>query len=643
MPDRYIDSHIKLIPLFANLSREELFTVSQAFEVRSYRAQEVIFREGEPTEGMITIISGRAVFLQIDQSGIQQPIGVANPNQTINQEALFQSGTQTATLYVQQPVVALKLTRQSFMNLLAHHHELKAKFGLSPKDTTHHAHDVRFSGQRENEEVFLYTHRHWWAFARMAWLPLFAMVGLWIIAIVLAQPLISTILFIVSIVFPGLLLLYMYVEWRNDSVIVTDQRVVRITRTILQFSTNISEIGIQSIHEINSEIPSHDPFARIFNYGTIQLKTAGDAGNLTLDHIPDPDKFQEIIIEDRNHYAQRQAQSHHNTVRAELDRWLSGEQPQKVANSMSSQPSPNRTPRPTSGGFGFLRTRIPMDNGDIIYRKHVITWFQKTILPILLMIIAVGEVILSITANVSLLGLPIGMVVFLIGAIAFYWADWDWRNDYYVVADTTITLIHQRPLWLENLRDQILMERVDNVVSDSSGILPSLFNYGNVRVSLIGADQPKLFRSVPDPRGIQQEISRRQQRLKQRQSQNEARQQREIIGEYLNAFNDRLQQQGLINNPQATQAQPTQPAYDPNAPFANVAGGTPPSSINNTGQTDSQSVEIRALPSQDRNRPPNIPRKRFPVNPQKPSLSPGVPYDPSENRPPRIPRSDNTN
>jgi hypothetical protein len=638
MQANYIDSYVKQIPLFAKLNPAQLQLVSQAFEVRSYRAEEVIFRESEPMLGMLTLISGQAVMLQVDANGIQQPIATIIPNQTLNQEALFSDELHSATLYVQRPVQALKLTREKFLTLLAHHPELKVPLGLSQKDTSHHAHDVQFSGQREDEEVLVNTRRHSWAFARLAWLPILLMVIMWVMAVAIGQALISTLLLIGSILFPGLVALYIYMEWRNDSVIVTSQRVIRIWRTILTFSTHVSEVGIQSIHEINSEIPSNDPFARLFNYGTIELKTAGDAGNLELDFIPNPDQFQQIIIEDRKNYEANQAQSQRNAVRAELDRYLSGDM------SATDAPPKNKTddpPKPKSGNFGYLSNRIEMTNGDIIYRKHILFWLQQTLVPLLVMIFSAGLLIISfaISNNLGTVGIGLAIVLFMIGALAYFWTDWDWRNDYYVVSDDTITLIHQRPFFLQNLRDQILMERVDNVVSESSGLLATLFSYGNVRVSLIGADGSKMFNNVSNPQEIQQEISRRQQRVKQNKSADDARQQREIIGEYLNVFNERLQDEGQIANPSANP--PQQNVASIEGQYSNSHPGTTTTPVNNTipGRPTQPDVQVRAFGNRDRNRPPGIPRKQLPSNPPKPSMTPGVPYNPDSptgNRAPRF-------
>lgn len=651
MQPNYLVSYIQQIPLFANLNADQLELVSQAFEVRSYNANEDIYQQGTHAEGMLTFISGQAVMLQHDTFGNLQPVATIIAGQTINQDALFSDLIQPATLRVQRPAQALKLTRQKFVTLLAHHPELKVPLGMSQKDTSHHAHEVKFNGQRENEEVLVYTPRHWWAFARLAWLPFLIMIAMWFIAILVGQSFISTMLFIASILIPGLFAFYLYLEWRNDAVIVTNQRVIRIWKTILTFSNKVSEVSIQSVHEVNAEVPSNDPFARLFNYGTIEIKTAGDAGNLQLELIPDPESFQQVIIDDRANYERSQAQQHQNAVRAELDRWLEGSTPERIDHP---QGATNNTvaaapPKPKQGGFSYLRTRIEMTNGDIIYRKHVYFWFKHTIVPIMIMVGSFIIFLFSLFSHIEIVGFPFAIVMLLIGFVAYYWQDWDWRNDYYVVSDNTITLIHKRPFFLQSLRDQILMERVDNVVSESSGLFASIFQFGDVRVSLVGADEHKMFKNVPNPQQIQQDISRRQQRVKQQGSEAEARQQREIIGEYLNVFNERLRDQGMVTQPANNRPQPQPETYQIDGQYANTYQGAVSTPDNTTipGRPAQPSVPFRAVSNPDRNRPPGIPRKGSSDSPQKPSMTPGVPYKPQpsvRNRPARFPtkKDDNT-
>ena len=417
-------------------------------------------------------------------------------NQNLNQEALFAEALQSATMRAAQPVTLLRLTRLAFSQLLVEHPELRLAFGLADAGEAEPPINPRFAEQREDEEILIQTHRHWWSFLRTAWLPLFLMPAMWVGAFIAEIQMLSLGLLALSLILPGLALVYFYLEWRNDSVIVTDQRIIRINRTILAMYRQITQVGLESVQEINFDIPAYDPFARLFRYGTVIVKTAGAQGNLDLDFMPRPEQFQKLIIEDRQYFEQRQAQRHHKMVRAEMQRWIDGDATE--ADELFASASSDEPPTPVRGTNGYLSNRIKMSNGDIVYRKHASVWAQHTAIPLAIILVSLTVLLLTFTvvsADLRIVTFPVGMVGLLVGCLGYYWMDWDWRNDLYIISDDTITLVHKRPFFLQNLRDQILVERIDNVESVSSGIFAAIMKYGDVRMSLVGADEPKMFHS----------------------------------------------------------------------------------------------------------------------------------------------------
>ena len=127
---------------------------------------------------------------------------------------------------------------------------------------------------------------------------------------------------------------------------------------------------------------------------------------------------------------------------------------------------------------------------------------QHTALPLLTIVVGIAALVLTFTLvspDIRIVTFPVSMVALLAGFLTYYWLDWDWRNDVYIISDDTITLVHKRPFFLQNLRDQILVERIDNVESVSTGLFAALLKYGDVSMSLVGADEPKRFVKVPNP------------------------------------------------------------------------------------------------------------------------------------------------
>ena len=587
------ESLLRSIPIFRNLESSHLQTISAALELRDYQPGDDIVAQGRPADGLVIVLSGAALLFRNNDDGSQEPLATLKTNQFVNQDALFADVIQSASLRASQPVTVAKLTRDRFERLLRQDEGLRSAFGLVAQTEARQI-SPQFAEQREDEEVLIFTHRHWWSFLRSAWLPLLAMPLIWIAALIIQAHAITLLLFALSFLLPGLMIIYFIAEWRNDALIVTDQRIIRIERTILAMHKQITQVGLESVHEINFEYPSYDPFARIFRYGSLIIKTAGAQGNLKLDLIPNPEQFQKLIIEDRQYFEQRQAQRHHDQVRAEMQKWLTGDNTDE--DDLTRASTDDGPPKPLVGTNGYLSTRIVMSNGDIVYRKHISVWAQHTFLPLLVILAAATGLLLTFTLvgpDLRIVTFTVSMVALLLGCVVYYWLDWDWRNDIYVISDDTITLVHKRPFFLQNLRDQILMERIDNVESVTTGFFAALLKYGDVRMSLIGADEHKLFHKVTNPQAIQQEISRRQHNKAQRKARYDAAQQRQILGEYLGAAN-------LATLQQAAAA--TAPASPPSAQHH-----ASPDSLPYDG--DAPVGSARAAHNHDRNRPPRLPRK----------------------------------
>ncbi|MCY4069661.1 MAG: cyclic nucleotide-binding domain-containing protein [Chloroflexi bacterium] len=584
------ESLLQNIPIFARLSDQHLRLIGEALTVYSYRAGEDIFVQGRSADGLLIVLSGAAILFQANADGGQVPLATVEPNQVFNQDALFSEIAQSATLRASQNVTVAKLGKDAFDALLKRHSELGAAIGLNKGDAGAGI-NPRFAEQRDDEEVLIETRRHCWAFLRTSWIPLLIMPAMWAAALILGAGALSLLIVVLSLVFPGAALVYFYAEWRNDSVIVTDQRIIRVERTILAMHRQITQVGLESVQEINFEIPPYDPFARLFRYGSVIIKTAGSQGNLELDLIPRPEQFQKLIIEDRQYFESRKAQRHHAMVRDELQRWMAGENPELEEEFRHSSADASASPRPVAGTNGYFSTRIEMSNGDIVYRKHISVWAQHTFIPIVIALLAATGLLLTFTvlsSDLRILTFPLSMLAFLIGAVMYYWLDWDWRNDIYIISDDTITLVHKRPFFLQNLRDQVLVERIDNVESVVTGFFAAIMKYGDVRMSLIGADEHKLFHKVSNPQLIQQEISRRQHMKEERRARYDAMQQRQILGEYLGAAGAQTMQQNAARPP-----------------------ASQPSAVALPLQREGGAPLLRAANNLDRNRPPRLPKKRL--------------------------------
>lgn len=631
MSDPFITSHIQTLPLFARLSPEQIDRVAAAVQVLRFNPGDLVFQQGQTARGLYKFASGSAVLIQTGPDGHPRQIGAIGPNQYLNEAALLRPLQEAASLRAGEPAIVLLIAREALWDILAGAPDILASLpvaipveprqpdpppqtrrplpvqpapvhpppgpinperrrperepvALPPETSTGQPAARAFRSQRDDETVLLDVRRHWWAFARKIWLAVALVVVIFIVSAMFKSLGLALALDGLALVLGGLFVLYFYLEWRNDHLIVTDQRVLHIERTLRNLQTSISEVPLGSIQQVSAEQFTADPMSRVFGFGVVRLKTAGDAGNMLFTVVPDPQRVQRVIFEHKDRQRQEGDRSHRDSIRSDIDRVLRGEQP-------GAPGSGGSTPRPDVVATRWLMGRTSYLNaaGEAVYRKHYLVWLQQTLWPGLVMVAAAlmfpAVLIVPGLNDLGLMGVGLSGFLFIIAALWFYWADWDWRNDLYIVGDETIRIIHKRPLWLQNDNDQILLNRIDNVVSDQSGIIQSMFDYGDVRLSLIGGDagDAKVFRFVPAPQKVQAEITRRRDRLKNKSQDEQEARRRQEIAEYLSVYHE------TISGGQ----QPTQPAGTHNF----TGQGAPPAQTNPPMPNDSF-------------RPPNIPRKR---------------------------------
>lgn len=601
------DAHLRRLPLFAQLPPQHLEWARSAIEELNYNPGETVFKAGDEAKGMYMFISGRGKLVR-ETDGRQEVLAHIGTNQYINEAALFKASTETATLQIIEQARVLYISRRRLGRIVGYHPEMKRYLPIPDDVIRARRREQLFDGQREGEEVLLSTRRHWWAIVRWMWLPVLILAAFVGVALNVTIPALSTVLIGVGGVLSGLVTLYIYAEWRNDQVIITSQRVIRIERTIITLDEHRSEIPLSSIQQVNAEkvIPT-DIFSRFMDYGTVEVRTAGQGGNLILTLIPKPEGVQKLIFDNRSRRREEQEREHRQSIRAEVDRVLSGQNPDIEPDERAVEQEEVYITHPPRG---FLPTIYTDDDGNTVYRKHAFYYMRRTSIPVFVMLCAV--VLLLFAGRFGLLAYAGAGGLFFFGLMWYWWVDWDWRHDYYVVGDEMIRLVHRRPLFLQDEDDQVLLERVDNVIARRTGIFQALFNYGVVKISLIGGnrDEHKLFQHVSNPSAIQEEITRRQERWRSRQDTDAERRRREEIAEYLSVYHETYKSRLPGGIPSSGHQSPTPSPTPPHSAPHSAPPAAPHSPPHSAPHSAPQPGPNRGRPTGAPSRPPRTPRRR---------------------------------
>jgi uncharacterized membrane protein YdbT with pleckstrin-like domain len=82
-----------------------------------------------------------------------------------------------------------------------------------------------------------------------------------------------------------------YIIWRSESYTISDQRVLLRRGVIGKFSRSI---GIGRVQDVST---SQGILGRVFDYGTVEIESAGKDGAEVLAYVPDPQDFRNVLLE----------------------------------------------------------------------------------------------------------------------------------------------------------------------------------------------------------------------------------------------------------------------------------------------------------------------------------------------------------
>lgn len=89
--------YLKNIPVFEELSEEDLAIINKVTVEHSYKKNEIIFQEEEPGEGFHYVKQGKVKILKLSQDGREHIINILGPNEVFAEVLLFNKGPYPAT------------------------------------------------------------------------------------------------------------------------------------------------------------------------------------------------------------------------------------------------------------------------------------------------------------------------------------------------------------------------------------------------------------------------------------------------------------------------------------------------------------------------------------------------------------------
>jgi CRP-like cAMP-binding protein len=108
---------LREIPIFADLSTEDLELVANIAREEWYPANTAIFHQGEEGNVMFVIVEGRLQVV-MTANGTEQVLAERGPGDFVGEMAVIESARRAATLHTQSDVRVLAIDGETFKRIL---------------------------------------------------------------------------------------------------------------------------------------------------------------------------------------------------------------------------------------------------------------------------------------------------------------------------------------------------------------------------------------------------------------------------------------------------------------------------------------------------------------------------------------------
>jgi hypothetical protein len=524
---------LRKMPLLRSLGDDELQSIAGGLRVLRLAAGQTLFEAGTAAEGMYLVASGR-LELQRPSSEPGQPpspISFRAPGDVLAARPALREAQIPYRCQALEASEVFLWKRNMMRTFLESHPEI--------------ARELSFLGEAEQaaltqnpawtqpgEAIYAAGRRHPFRFWRSLLLPALLLLGL---AFVLAVALSSTGLALgclgpfLALTAAGIVL-WKWIDWRNDYYVLTNQRVVWLEKVLALYDAR-QEAPLHTVLSlsINSSLSG-----RWLGFGDLIIRTY--TGQVTLPSISRPQDLA-IHLEDLwQRERERQVEAERQEMARNLQEPHQEEQPVVASGLLGS--SAERASRKV--GLDRWSLELRFVEGDVItYRKHWASLLRSETWPLALAVLTLGSTVLLMAG-----AWPFVPVIVAFGALAalyslaFLWGLYefaDWANDVYQISSTHILAVHKKPLGDEE-RQVAALDNILGTEVDRKGLLGQLLNFGNV-IANVGTTQ-LVFEGIFNPVAAQQDLVRAQEGLIQRRRRVDLGQRRDEMVELLHIYHE---------------------------------------------------------------------------------------------------------
>lgn len=511
-------------PLFKFFSEEQIKRLAgYTMSVHFHRSGRVVSDVGRSDNYYHILASGKAQKRPVNAVGAPLKPEIVQSGFCFGEYSLLEGAPGEFRVETLTPTNWLQIHRLDFYDFHRNNPDVRLN-----KLNQLKAHDQpstwKMSWQRPGEAILFRKRRHVIVLLHrlLGTLGFLAFYLLFLFLLLRLSVSISIFLELIPILFIFLpIFIWITVDYLNDYFIVTTNRIMHEERVPLVYERRKSA----PIEKIQNYRVERGFFAKLLGYGHLIISTAAEVGQIKFDYLAHPSVILNAISDaSKRMKATAWEEEPEDRILKHLQSYLNkGVEEVVDERALVQPPSPHLMATSAQTGWrsrllAFLnqivgKKEVKVDN-RLIWRKH---WFGLLVASLLPAFLTIGTLVvfLFFLSKSADLGVPdalrnAGLLVSLFSFIvSFGWLWWrwtDWRNDYYIVTDQYIERISQKPLWLNEDRMKINLDRVENVEYRLPNFIAKTLNFGNVIIQTAATQGEVDFNFVPNPADVNVDI-----------------------------------------------------------------------------------------------------------------------------------------
>jgi hypothetical protein len=316
-------------------------------------------------------------------------------------------------------------------------------------------------------------------------------------------------------------------EWSVSVVVVTDRSVLLRQVDVWSHRSDFEKLALDRIREA--------VFARsglvAALLGLVNLELEGDSprGRLVFRGLARTSRFLEAM----EHL--RVKRSSDRPDRRTIRRSLADRAGGARAPVLERAPERKETPGPRVHRLSWRVER----SGGVWFRRHPwhvwrrsVPWLGWAALAVFLGVVA-GVLVPGRGAAVA--GITVLAAAFPLGRVG--WLFWDWADDQLSIQGDRIVMVHRRPLWFGEVRQEGSLDQVEQVGVRKDSLAALVLDFGDLSVSL-GAADPLVFTDAAHPEWVQNEIFHRRTLLARDRERKDSQTRLDEVSEILDTWDE---------------------------------------------------------------------------------------------------------